>query len=256
MRSLRSRFNRPGLLVLASFTLATLLPAQDEKPTAPAEEEEVAPVATAPQGKPLKLDISRRSLTNFLRDEIALIPHQDKEGAAKELEDVFMVGSVSSSHAAFWDPLSCRLLGTLNLKKSATQLVASSEEESEVPSPYTLLAAGAHPLNGSRGTFESPQYFGFRIVGGRPEFLYTFGGLLIEEQVWLEDDGLVLKERFVVKGAKSGYTLTFPAEWKERCEASVGEWKKNQLTVPSDAASELILTFQLDDRETSSPPEN
>lgn len=258
MRSARSPLSiRPTLMALASLILVVAVSAQeeDEKPTPPADKP--APAAETPQGRPLKLDISRRSLKNFITDEAALIPYEDKEGAIRELQDVFMIGSVKSSHAAFWDPRSCRLLGALNLKKPAEQTTPSEKEDAvEAASPYTLLAAGKHPLNGSEGTFEKPQYFGFRLIGGQPEFLYTFGRLQIEERVWLEDEGLVLKARFVVKGAKSGYTLTFPAEWRERCEASAGEWKENQLTVPGDAAGELILTFRLDELEITSPPEN
>lgn len=221
----------------------------DKPPAQPAAASDDS--TAAPQGRPLKLDISRRSLKNFLTDEVALIPYQAEDGKSEALQDIFMIGAVKSAHAAFWDPVSCRLLGALNLKKSGE----TAEDEDEAPAPYTLLAAGAHPLNGSKGTFENPRYFGFRLVKGRPEFLYTFGGLQVEEQVWLEDDGLVLKKRFVVKGSKSGFTLTFPAEWKERCEASLGEWKKNQLNVPGDAAEALILTFHLEDRETKSSEE-
>lgn len=248
-----SSFHLPAMTLCFAVYCAIPLSAQEEE-TRDVEKE---PEPTKPeiQGKPLKLDISRRFLKNFLTDEVALIPHQDREGETKELQDAFMIGAVKSTHAAFWDPVSCRLLGALNLEES-TAPSEPAEGEEEAPSPYTLLAAGAHPLNGSKGTFENPKYFGFRLVNGRPEFLYTFGGLQIEEQVWLEDDGLVLKERFHVKGSKSGYTLTFPAEWKERCEASVGEWKENQLIVPGDAPEALILTFHLDKRERGSSEEN
>ncbi len=254
MRSPRSiSISLPAVTLLIALSYASLLRAQEDE-TKEVEKKTEVPTP-APQGKPLKLDISRRFLKNFLTDEVALIPYQDKDGEPKALQDTFMIGAVKSTHAAFWDPVSCRLLGALNLKES-TEPVKAAEGEEEPPSPYTILAAGAHPLNGSKGTFENPKYFGFRLVKGRPEFLYTFGGLQIEEQVWLEDDGQVLKERYVVKGAKSGYTLTFPAEWKERCDASVGEWKENHLIVPGDAAGELILTFRLDKRETKSPEEN
>lgn len=256
MRSPRPRsISLTAVAVLTACFCASPLRSQDDATTEAAEEAEVSP--QPPRGRPLKLDISRRALKNFLTDEVALIPYQDKDGEAKELQDTFMIGAVKSAHAAFWDPVSCRLLGALNLKDSTEPVEApEGETEEEPPTPYTLLASGAHPLNGSKGTFEKPKYFGFRIVGGRPEFLYTFGGLQIEEQVWLEDDGLVLKTRYVVKGSKSGYTLTYPAGWKERCEASIGEWKENQLTVPGDAEGELILTFHLDKRETKSPEEN
>lgn len=259
MRSPRSRsFFLPAVTLLTACAIISPLLAQEdetkdaEKETAPPSEELSTPT---PQGKPLKLDISRRFLKNFLTDEVALIPYKDKDGETKELQDTFMIGAVQSTHAAFWDPVSCRMLGALNLK-APPSAAKSAEGEEEAPSPYTLLASGSHPLSGSKGTFESPKYFGFRLVNGRPEFLYTFGALQIEEQVWLEDDGLILKERYAVKGAKSGYTLTVPMAWRERCEASVGEWKENQLIVPGDVAGELILTFLLDKQETTSPEEN
>lgn len=258
MRGARNRFLFPAVTLLIACATGLSLRAQNEsseKDVEPPQPSTTEVSEATPQGKPLKLDISRRFLKNFLTDEVALIPYQDKDGATKELQGTFMIGAVKSSHAVFWDPVSCRMLGALNLKNTA-EPAKSSEGDEEAPSPYTLLAAGSHPLSGSKGAFESPKYFGFRLVSGRPEFLYTFGGLQIEEQIGLEDEGLILKVRYVVKGSKSGFTLSFPAEWKARCEASVGEWKENQLAVPGDAAEALVLTFLLDKRESSQTVEN
>ena len=118
-----------------------------------------------------------------------------------------------------------------------------------------MMAAGPAPLSGSGGASGSPRYFGFRLVGGMPEFLYTFGALSVEERLWLEEEGKVLKQRFSVREAPRGLLLTLPEEWKRRVTASVGVWKKNVLSVPKEASGEVILTYRLTAGDPE-PPES
>jgi len=213
---------------------------------------------------PVKLDIARRNLNNFLTDKEALTPYRRTDGVTDSLQEVFVIGSNAVPRAVFWDPLACRLLGVLDLEAPAPPATApvvtpastdagqeNAPVESETPeapappSPYVLMAAGPAPLTGSGGASGAPRYFGFRLVGGMPEFLYTFGALSVEERLWLEDGGKVLKQRFSVRQGSRGIQLTLPEEWRRRATASVGTWKKNVLSVPNESTGEVILTYRL-----------
>lgn len=225
------------------------------------------PVSSAPVIAPLKLDIARRDLKNFLTDAEALTPYRQVEGIADSLQEIFVIGSNAVPRALFWDPLACRLLGVLDLEappapapvEAPVQAEGEDADDAEsettpppsLPSPYLLMAEGGHPLSGSGGASGAPRYFGFRLVGGMPEFLYTFGSLAVEERLWLEDGGKVMKQRFSVREAPRGLQLTLPESWQSRVEAAVGTWKKNVLTVPKESSTEVILTYRL----TALPPE-
>lgn len=238
-------------------------PQIQDKP-APGSPVTTPPLSMAPAVAPLKLDIARRDLKNFLRDEEAVAPHRSSTGDIALLKEVFMIGSPNISRAFFWDPVSCRLLGVIDLDAPQTPEPApapepapvksasdDSDEESKMdpPSPYILTAAGPMPLFGSSGVSGSPRYFGFRLVGGMPEFLYTFGSLAVEERLWLDDGGKALKQRFAIPGATKGFQITLPGDWKERATVSAGTWKGNVLSVPKESVTEIIFSYRLTDAE-------
>jgi len=236
-------------------------------PPAPAATTAPEPISSAPVIAPLKLDIARRDLKNFLTDAEALTPYRKVEGIGESLQEIFVIGSNAVPRALFWDPLACRLIGVLDLEAPTAPapvevpVQAESAEAGETgtepappptaTSPYLLMAEGAHPLTGSGGASGAPRYFGFRLVGGMPEFLYTFGALAVEERVWLEDEGKIMKQRFSVREAPRELQLTLPKAWQSRVEAAVGTWKKNVLSVPKESSAEVILTYRL----TALPPE-
>ncbi len=257
-------------LLIGTLSLLPLLVVGQDTVTEPAKTNQAtsgrtAPppppsISTAPSVAPLKLDIARRDLKNFLTDENALAPYRTSTGEIGVLREVFMIGSPNVSRAFFWDPLSCRLLGVLDLNapeppapKSPPAPVTDTTEDkkeapvAEAPSPYPLKAAGAMPLLGSPGASGSPRYFGFRLVGGIPEFLYTYGSLAVEERLWLDDGGKVLKQRFAIPGAQKGFRITVPEDWKKRATVSAGTWKENVLSVPKESVTEIIFSYRLTD---------
>lgn len=236
-------------------------------PPAPAAATTPEPVSSAPVIAPLMLDIARRDLKNFLTETEALTPYRKVEGISESLQEIFVIGSNAVPRALFWDPLACRLIGVLDLEAptapapvevpvqaegaEADETATESAPPPAAPSPYLFMAEGAHPLTGSGGASGAPRYFGFRLVGGMPEFLYTFGALAVEERIWLEDEGKIMKQRFSVREAPRGLQLTLPEAWQSRVEAAVGTWKKNVLSVPKESSAEVILTYRL----TALPPE-
>lgn len=232
-----------------------------------------AGTASLPTPPPVRLDLSRRDLKNFLSDKTALAPYQQPEGVVSDLRDVFTLGSVETRFAVFWDPLACRLVGVLDLEAppetdpTATPAPSSTEKEapkasaessgaSPAPSPYLYKAEGPFPLAKTADASEPPRFFGFRLVKGVPEFLYTCGGLPIEERLWLDQGGRVLKQRFSVKEASRGLQIAVPEAWKGRIEASAGTWKGAILSVRQEASDEVILTYPLVPAGTAPDPES
>lgn len=248
----------PALVFLLLFSRTEVaLVAQDTT------KEEAAPTTeiqqTAATGTPVKLDVSRRFLKNFLTDEDALIPYETPEGEPRDLSGAFMIGSPNAQYVAIWDPDSARLLGVLDLKAPQPKTEEKPESKSEgkeeekpasvEPSPYVLLAAGNYPLQASSGAFGTPSYFGFRVVAGRPCFLYTHGSLIVEETIWLEDDGNVLKQQFSIREPEGTIALRLPDSWKERASIEGGEWDGNTLKVPAESVGKFTIAFRLDTPE-------
>jgi len=273
-RNFRVRIRRCEACFLAAGVLLGAVRGEDTAEAGKAEDgaSKVSP-ATADDEPIPSLDISRRSLDNFLEDDVALAPHSDGSGKARRFADVFMVGSDEARHAIVWDPVSCRSAGVLDLEAPPPKPPQDPEQPEETrgdddsdeegvdtkegpPSPYVLRAEGPAPFTGCIGAFGQPEYFGFRLVDGRPEFLYTHGALAIEERLWLAGGGDLLEQRIVVREPENDLLLTLPAVWKERAESSAGQWSENTLSVPVEAAAKgVTLTYRLSETENPATDE-
>lgn len=266
--SRRRRFPAPRPLWFAAGLLAA-----SDGATAQSPGGALPPAATAPPpaaaatNLPVRLDLSRRDLKNFLTDKDALAPYQNARGTASELRDVFTLGAVDSRFAALWDPLACRLVGILDLeappeKGGAPPSATGQGKDGEAPlaptppaTPYLYKATGPFPLAKTPGASGPPRYFGFRLVNGAPEFLYTCGGVSIEERLWLEDGGKILKQRFSAKQASRGLQIAVPEGWKGRVAASAGTWRGSVLAVPSESSGEVVLSHALAPVAPAASPE-
>ncbi len=239
---------------------------QDEKPSGVAgsslNSEEDAGVVP-------KLKIARKDLSAFLSDETILAAHRVGEEKEVRFEGVFTVGADVSRFAFVWDPVTCRLLGVLDLDppkvepapKSASEKdsddvdgsdteKSSDDAPSETPptSPFFLAASGPALLSSTAGGSGESSFFGVRLVEGKPEFLYEQGSLLIEERLWLENGGETLQQHFALRDMDSSLVIKVPEGWRERITADRGEWKELTLTVPKEEAGELQLTYRLSER--------
>lgn len=224
-------------LAAAAAVLLAIAHGQEESSTS--EDPPPAPAAVD-MSKAMPLDVSRTRLKNFLRDETALTPYLDTDGSPQDLKAVFIAGSSEARHALIWDSITCRLLGVLRIPRQKDSGTAASGA-----SPYLLLAEGVHPLKNTQGTFDDPSYFGFRLVSGVPEFLYTYGTLVVEERIWLEESGNVLKQRFSFRNPQNEIKIAFPEAWKAKTSVTAGEWKEEILTVPADKAHDIVITYRL-----------
>lgn len=250
----------PALLLLL---LTGRLDAQ-EATDGPEEKTEVQKAVVV--GKPVKLDISRRFLKNFLTDELALIPYEKGDGEFRDMPGAFMIGSPSARYVAIWDPTPSRLVGVLDLqapRKAAPQEPEPAEQEpastdsedEEAPSPYVFTATGTFPFQGSSGAFGNPSYFGFRVVSGRPCFLYTHGSLIVEETLWLEDGGSILKQQFSLRDPEGTIAFRIPDDMDGRVASDRGEWDGTRLEVASGEAESFTLTYQLSPPGKEEEPE-
>ena len=251
-----------ALFAVAVTVLASVSTAQESTSPPP------APASGATTDLPMRLDLSRRDLKNFLTDPEAMKPYLGPDGTVADLHDVFALGSPNAPWAVFWDSRTCRLLGILDLEAQpespappspaaaggSDDATGAREQDADrepgdgpdAPlSPYLYRASGAFPLAKTSGASGEPRYFGFRLVKEVPEFLYTCGTLSIEERLWLDDGGRVLRQRFSAKEAAKGLQISVPESWKGRVTASAGTWKGSVLTVPADSAAEVILTYPL-----------
>lgn len=198
-----------------------------------------------PRVLPVKLDISRRFLKDFPTDETAQQPYLTGDGSLTDFTGAFTLGAPTARFVPIWEPLSCRLVGVLDLQSPQKDPVAKDGAPA-TGAPYRLLAAGLNPTSAMSGATGNPAYFGVRIVGGKPEFLYTHGSLAVAEMIWLEDEGLVMKQRFSFRKGVSELKLTFPENWIPLITPSLGEWKGNVLSASADSISEVTLHYRLD----------
>ncbi|MEN8715709.1 MAG: hypothetical protein ABF384_12440 [Verrucomicrobiales bacterium] len=217
----------------------------------------------------IKLDISRRHLRNFLTDEEALEAYGSDDARRENLHGAFMIGSPGARYVAIWDPTAARLIGVLDVEPPKKEQSKEEEkadnaglkkedaekEELSGPSPYIYSAEGLPPFQESSGAFGKPEYFGFRVVAGRPKFLYTHGSLRIEEMIWLEDEGRVLKQRFSIRSPQNDAQIAVVSDWKDRITHSVGEWDGSALKVSKDEAGNIELSYQLEPAESESKKE-
>ncbi len=186
---------------------------------------------------PLKLELARRSLADFPTASAVPEPSPHPDGVMPPPHDVFVIGSPGIPHTVLWDPVTCRLLGVI-----AASGVDDKPSGGAPSSPHLLRATGPAPLSALGG---APRYFGFRLVGSIPEFLYSLGTLAIEERLWLDEGGTVLKQRFAVRETARDIQLTLPDEWRSLTTSSVGTWRKNVLSIPKESAGEVILSYRL-----------
>lgn len=242
----------------ASLAAGGALHSQDavqEEPKEPQPDPAIRLNATI--GQPVRLEVSRRFLKNFLTDDDALVAYESADGDVRDFSGAFTVGSPGARYVAIWDPTSCRLVGVLDLRAPSSPVTADEDspqdpqgEDAKASSPYVLRAAGPAPFQNSAGVFGAPEYFGFRIDAGRPVFLYIHGGLVVEESLWFEDGGKLLRQRFVIRDPGAAVTLTYPDPWREIATVDQGEWDGSKWKVEKEAAADFSVSFDLEEART------
>lgn len=176
--------------------------------------------------------IKRATVSNFLSDPIVLGNVSQADDVTNSLPSTFIITLPSTGQEIYWSPAVCRLI---SIKKGNR---ASFDE---------MIAEGPHPLAFSLGAIGKPKYFGFRIVEGLPEFLYTYGQLSIEEKFSFSDDGRkVLQTYKIVSNAIDG-AFSVPEKLRKMVTANNGKWSNNVLMLKRDELKEgFTVTYHLD----------
>jgi hypothetical protein len=188
---------------------------------------------TAPAGPPPK--IRQITLPNPVSDPLVLgnraqLTPRPADGMVTQLPGVIEVRHESPQIGYAWDPVECRVLFVWK-GPSMTGLIQ--------------VAEGPPPLSATSGVYGAPQYFGYRLVNGAPEFLYRLGKLAVEERLEPSADGSRLTQRWKVYQAEFDVMLAVPERWKDLVEANSGEWKGGFFKVPKAKAADLALTWKL-----------
>ena len=220
------------LLVLMPPLLAVAEPA-DSSPAPPATDKRPAPAAPA--------EVRLGALPNPVLDERCAVNRnaagQDPDENGR-LPGVFAVHFPDRGLSYCWDPVECRLLYIWRngfLKGG-----------SAIDGDLAYVAEGPAPLAASVGAFDAPNFFGYRMVDGAPEFLYTQGLLSVVERITPADDGKSLAQHFSVQNTPFEVTLSIPERWKEQVRPSQGDWENGFVTIPRKSIADFRLTYNLE----------
>lgn len=192
-----------------------------------------APEITS-QEEPSKgtLIVSRATVTNFIEDPIVTANLSKDEELKKLLPSTFVMLLGSTGQKIYWSPALCRMVAIGPGKRSSFR---------------EMVAEGAHPLSISLGAIGRPEYFGFRFVDGKPEFLYTYGQLSVEESYEISADGSKLFQRFRIQSNAIDGAFSLTENWRAVVTADNGEWLNNVLTLSREQLNEgFTITYHLD----------
>lgn len=194
----------------------------------------MAPWVVSQDEEPSKgtLIVSRATVTNFIEDPIVTANLSTDVKLKKLLPSTFVMVLGATGQKIYWSPALCRMVAIGRDKR------ASFRE---------MVAEGAHPLSISLGAIGRPEYFGFRFVDGKPEFLYTYGQLSVEESYEISADGSRLYQRFQVQSNAIDGAFSVTENWRALVTADHGEWLNNVLTLSREQLNEgFTITYHLD----------
>lgn len=182
--------------------------------------------------------VSQGTQPNPVADEVALTHRRQLAGKAEGAIDL-LPGVITVYHPVeqvgyAWDPLECRVLFAWRGKEM---------------SDLRFVAEGPAPFAATIGAWGPPDYFGYRMVEGGPEFLYYYGRLGVAEKIRPKADGSGLEQHWEVSQADHGLQVVVPERWVPRVKASTGSWSDNvlQLAKASPINVSLVWTWSDDD---------
>ena len=217
----------PPLLTVAE----PVAPATGDKP------EEKSPPAT-------RVEVFQGTLPSPIKDERCAVYRNAIHGGDKTLKGA-LPGAIAvhfpDKELSFcWDPVECRLLYVWK-----GGFLQHQPDLAGIAGKLVYVAEGPAPLAASVGAFDAPDFFGYRLVNGVPEFLYTQGLLSVAERFELAADGQSFTQFFSVQNTPFEVNLAIPERWKESVSSSIGTWTKGFVTIPLKSIKDFRLTFQL-----------
>ena len=224
----RFRFLLPLFLVLSSAGLGSV--AAQEPASHGESPSDPPPKAAAPAPEIL---VAQTTLPNPVKDVIALIHREQFSGKPDEpitsLPGIIRVQYSASGFGYAWDPVECRLMFVWQGGADMSDL--------------KFVAEGPAPFAATIGAWGVPDYFGYRLVDGAPEFLYYVGSLGVTEKIRPTPDGRGWTQDWEIHQADYGLQVTIPERWVSKVKASAGDWIGPVLKLPESKVAKLTLTW-------------
>lgn len=180
-----------------------------------------------------RVEIQQITLPNPVGDPVTLLNRAQLAGAAnlpmRILPAMIRVQHKEEGFGYAWDPVECRLLFAWR---------------GEDPRNLVFVAEGPGPLASTIGVWGPPDYFGYRMVDGVPEFLYRLGKIAIEERLQPSQDGTELVQHWKIYQAEFGVMFSLPQRCRPLVKASAGNWSNGSLLdLTQGEAREFTLTW-------------
>jgi len=189
--------------------------------------------ATEGRCEPLgQLILKRTTIKNFIADAVINRALSGSDATPHQLASTFEMILPSTEQTFVWSPALCRLIGIHRGKQTSF---------------IEISAEGVHPFSVSTGARGTPVFFGFRLVAGAPEFLYTYGQMSIEERFEISADGRRLYQHFKIAASTANTTYTVPESWRKILTADNGRWMQTTLALNRQETMEgFTVTYHLD----------
>ncbi len=176
--------------------------------------------------------IQRNTIPNFLKDPIVTGNVSKLDDVSATLPSTFILTSPVTGQSIYWSPPLCRVLAV---------------KKGKLPSFRELIAEGPHPLSISLGAIGRPKFFGFRLIEGNPEFLYTYGQLSVEERFAISTDGRSIYQSFKVTTNALDGSFSLSPTWREVVTSDNGRWSNNVLALSrEELLAGFTITYHLD----------
>lgn len=183
--------------------------------------------------------VKRVTVPNFLTDPVVFGNIRKVDDVSDSLPSTFVLTHPITGQAVYWSPVICRMIAIKNGSRTSTY--------------HEMIAEGPHPLAFSLGAIGKPKYFGFRMVNGLPEFLYTYGQLSVEEKYRFSPDGRQLMQSFKVASSAIDGAYSLPENLRAIATANNGNWSNNVLMLKREELNAgFTVTFHLDPAQLSS----
>lgn len=176
--------------------------------------------------------VRRATISNFLTDPIVTGNIRVADDVSSTLPSTFILTHPQTGQSIYWSPVICRLIAIKNGERTSF---------------HEVVAEGPHPFAFSLGAIGKPKFFGFRMVDGLPEFLYTYGQLSIEEKFQFSKDGRKIEQSFKVASTAIDGAFSVSEEVRKIVTADNGRWGGNVIRFRRDEFNAgFTVTYHLD----------
>lgn len=184
---------------------------------------------------PVSPRIRQVTLPNPVSDPLALthralLTPVPADGIPTQLPGLIVVRHSDSEIGYAWDPVECRLMFLWR---------------GDSPAGLVRVAEGPGPFAATIGAFGSPNYFGYRLINGEPEFLYHHGRLAVTERIEPAPDGRSVTHHWSVHQADFDLMLAVPERWKDRVKSTAGKWSDGFFSIPKSKAAAFSVTWSI-----------